>query len=132
MVCLETKNFSRYSTQTGVIGKILFIHSRDKKSFVCHGGQLQCKRIQLGLINAVANFPWEFDIIVRNLKWKSCLVNLYEIISFSKTSDQHIKHVDKNLTGISKTTVTLEISMCRLFRDMVENIGHLIKTGEDR
>ena len=83
-----------------------------------------------GLTNAPATSQRALDIVLTKFKWKSCLVYIDDIIIFSKTVEDHIRHVDEILTTLTEANITLKISKCRFFSDTVEYLGHLIKHGQ--
>ena len=83
-----------------------------------------------GLTNAPATFQRALDIVLTKFKWKSCLVYIDDILIFSKTVEDHIRHVDEILTTLTEANITLKISKCRFFSDTVEYLGHLIKPGQ--
>jgi len=102
---------------------------REKTAFVCQEGAYQYKRMPFGLNNAPATFRRALDIILSGVKWQSCLVNLDDVIVYSKTEEEHIGHVDHVLRLLREAGVTLRLSKCRFFRKTVEYLGHEIKPG---
>ena len=80
---------------------------RAKTSFVCHAGQYQYKRMPFGLTNAPATFHRALDMILSPFKWKTCLVYIDDIVIFSKSVEEHIRHVDEISTALGEAGVTL-------------------------
>ena len=126
----EAKVFSTLDAYWGYWQVPINPEDRPKTSFVCHAGQFQCVRMPFGLTNAPATFQRALDIVLTRFKWKSCLVYIDDIIIFSKTVDEHIRHVDEILTTLAEANITLKISKCRFFSETVEYLGHLIKPGK--
>jgi hypothetical protein len=48
---------------------------------------------QFGLRNAPGTFKRAIDIILYDIKWKTCLVYLDDVEIFSSSRDMHLKHV---------------------------------------
>lgn len=66
---------------------------RPKTDFVCHAGSYQYKRTQLGLTIAPATFQCALDLILTQFGWKTCLEYVEDVIIYSKTVEDHIRHV---------------------------------------
>lgn len=125
----EAKIFSTLDANSGYWQMNVAKEDRSKTAFVCHTGTYQCKRMPFGLTNAPASFQRALDIILTNYKWKTCLVYLDDVIIYSKTPEEHIKHVDEVLTCLSSAGITLKISKCKFFTKTVEYLGHIVKPG---
>ncbi len=54
---------------------------------------------------------------------------LDDVIIYSKSIEDHIKHVDEVLTCLREAGITLKISKCTFFSDKIEYLGHIIKPG---
>lgn len=64
-------------------------NERDKMVFVCHAGLYRFQRMAIGLTNAPATLRRTLDIILFSFKWKTCSVNLDDIIIFSTNRKDH-------------------------------------------
>ena len=102
---------------------------RAKTAFVCHAGLYQYIRMPFGLKNAPASFQRTLDIILSGYKWKSCLVYLDDVIIYSNTVEDHMRHVKAILGALKAAGITLKFSKCELFTDTVKYLGHIIKPG---
>ena len=102
---------------------------RHKSAFICHAGQFQYVRMAFGLTNAPATFQRALDMILSRYKSKTCLVHIDDVIIYSKSVEEHIRHVDEVLTALKKAGVTLKKNKCTFFSDTVEYLGHVIKPG---
>lgn len=83
----------------------------------------------IGLTNAPACSKQALYLIVTRFKWKSSLVYLGDVIIFSDTVDDHIRHVDESLATLTDACVTLMINKCHLFQRKVQYLGHMVKPG---
>jgi len=102
---------------------------RDKTTFTSHTGLIMFLRIPFGLVNAPASFQRALDIILSGLRWKTCLVYLNDVIVFSWTVDDHIRHLREVLL-LEKTGVSLKPSKCHLFQQEVGYLGHVVRPGQ--
>jgi len=101
-----------------------------KTAFVCHEGCFQYLRMPFGLCNAPATFQRTMDIVLGQYRWKTCLVYLDDIIIFSKTFEEHLKHVSDILKCLQASGFSLKLSKCSFFQKEVNYLGHVIKPGK--
>ncbi len=126
----EARVFSTLDAYSGYWQMNVAKKDRPKTAFVCHSGTFQCKRMPFGLTNAPATFQRALDLILTKYKWQTCLVYLDDVIIFSTSVEEHIRHVDEVLSCLSSAGVTLKISKCHFFTTTVEYLGHIIKPGQ--
>ena len=102
---------------------------RDKKTFSCHAGCYRFKRMPFVLCNAPATFQRTLDILLAGLRWKTCLVYLDDVVVFSKTFEEHVKHVQDVLNILQRVGISLKLNKCNFFTKVVDHLGHVIKPG---
>jgi hypothetical protein len=103
--------------------------SRDKTSFTCHAGFYRFKRMPFGLVNAPASFQRAMDIILAGVRWNCALVYLDDVVIYSRTFAEHMRHLDQVLGLLRKANVTLKLRKCRFAAREVDYLGHTIKPG---
>jgi transposase InsO family protein len=103
---------------------------REKTTFTSHDGLYWFLRMPFGLRNAPATFQRFVDITLSGLTWKSCLVYLDDIIVFSRTPEEHMKHLDAVLHRLYRAGLTLNLKKCHFFKDKVDYLGHVIRPGQ--
>ena len=91
----EAQFFTALDANSGYWQITVAYEDRDKTTLTCHAGCYRFKRMLFGLCNAPATFQRTLDILLANLRWKTCLVYLDDVIVFSKTFDEHLKHTCK-------------------------------------
>lgn len=47
-------------------------------------------------INAPGTFQHALDLMLTRLKWQSCLFHVHDIIIYSNSVEEHIRHVDEH------------------------------------
>lgn len=102
---------------------------RDKTTFTCHSGTFRFKKMPFGLTNAPATFQRTIDIILAKFKWQSCLVYIDDIIVFSSSFDEHLRHVHQILTALKRSGLSLKLRKCSFFGKSVNYLGHTIRPG---
>ena len=103
---------------------------RDKTTFTLYLGTFRYTRMPFGLRNAPATFQRAPDIILSGVRWQSCLIYLDDVIVFSRTTEDHLRHVDEILTLPRNAGVTLKLKKCAFFQPRVDYLGHVIMPGK--
>jgi len=81
-------------------------------------------------VNAPASFQRALDIILSGLRWQTGLVYLEDVVLFSRTVEDHIRHLREVLLLLEKAGVSLKPSKCHLFQQEVESLGHVVRPGQ--
>lgn len=92
----------------------------DKTTIVSHRGTFQCERIPFGLRNASDIFQQALNLIIYGVRLKTCLVYLGDVLIFSKSVKDHIKHVDEVLQLLQDEGVSVNLRKCIFFRKSVD------------
>lgn len=103
---------------------------RDKTKFTSHTGLFRFLRLPFGLVNAPASFQRALDIISSGQRNQTCLVYLDDVIVFSRTVGDHIRHLREVPLLLEKAGVSLKPSKCHLFQQEVEYLGHVVRPGQ--
>ncbi len=72
-------------------------------------------RMLFGLTNAPATFQRAIDILLSGVNWQLCLVYLDDIIFYSKSEEDHIRHVDEVLLTLRKSGHSLKFKKSNVF-----------------
>ena len=83
-----------------------------------------------GLRNAPATFQRALDIILSGFRWQSCLIYLDDVIVFSRSPDEHLRHFDEILTLLRRAGITLKLTKCSFFQPKVDYLGHVSTPGK--
>ena len=87
---------------------------RPKTAFRTHRGLFQFKRMPFGLRNAPAFFQRVMQNVLAPYLWIFALVYIDDIIIYSRTFKDHLKHLDSVLKAISKSGITLSPKKCHI------------------
>ena len=95
-----------------------FMHreSRALTAFVTPWGFHEWCRISMGLKNAPAEFQRYMEGCLEDLHDECCAPYLDDVIIFSKSFDEHIKHFKKVLRRLKENGIKLKAKKCDLFK----------------
>ncbi|CAM8889943.1 unnamed protein product [Rhodiola kirilowii] len=97
-----------------------------KTAFRTHDGHYEFLVMPFGLTNAPASFQAEMNDLFRPLLRKSVLVFFDDILIYSTSWEDHIKHLGEVLYTLSNHTFYAKASKCALARSSIEYLGHVI------
>ena len=98
----------------------------EKTAFRTRYGSFEYTVLPMGLCNAPGTFMQLMNDTFRDLLDKCVLCFLDDILIFSRTKGEHIKHVREVLTRLRAQKLYAKRSKCEFFRDHVEFLGHRI------
>lgn len=82
------------------------------------------------LEKAPATYKSALYMLLTKFKLKSFLFYIDDVIIYSTSVQDHIKHVDEILTSLVEFFVTSTIDKYTFFSDEVEYLWHVIRSGE--
>ncbi|XP_054154595.1 uncharacterized protein LOC128953145 [Oppia nitens] len=132
---------SKYFTVMDLLSGYWNIHvkvsDRPKTAFITPDGLYQFKVMPFGLTNAPATFQRYMQKVLRNVLYQFVVVYLDDIIIFSNTFDEHLRHVESVLKLIREYDLRLGIEKCEFLCKEVKYLGHIvssdgIKPDEDK
>lgn len=97
-----------------------------KTAFRTRFGSFEYLVLPMGLCNAPGTFMQLMNDTFRDLLDRSVLVFLDDILVFSKTKEDHVRHVREVLTRLRAQKLFAKRSKCEFFREEVEFLGHRI------
>jgi hypothetical protein len=106
------------------------IHSDDveKTAFRTRYGHYEFLVLPFGLTNAPATFMNLMQIIFQNHLDDFVIVFIDDILIFSKTESEHIKHIEKVLTLLRENRLYAKKSKCEFMKQKVSFLGHEISS----
>jgi hypothetical protein len=103
---------------------------RPKTAFISHRGHWQFRRLPMGLSNSPATFQRCMDEVLGDLKWKICLCYFDDIIVFSKTFEEHVKHIQMVLDRLMAAGLTIHPKKVQLCRQRLKFLGFIVEPGK--
>ena len=101
---------------------------REKTAFVTQNGHWQWRCLPFGLKTSPAIFQRILSNTIRKNRLSDFCANyIDDILVFSKTYDDHVKHVQLLMEALRDAGYKLKLSKCELAKDKVKYLGHIIE-----
>lgn len=127
---VEANYFTALDLNAGYWQLPIAPEDKENTTFTCHAGCHQVCRIPFGLCIAPATFQRAVDILLAKFRWKTCLVYLDDIIVFSNSLVDHLKHVEEVMRVLCDSKVTLKLPKCTFSAQSVDYLGHRFHPGK--
>lgn len=98
----------------------------EKTAFVCKEGIFEYIKMPFGLVNAPATFQRIMDKILEKEKWKFAAVYLDDIIIYSKSKDDHEKHLKIVCDKLKLAGIILNEKKCVYNVESINILGHIV------
>lgn len=99
---------------------------REKTAFRTHLGLYQFKRLPFGLTNGPSFFQRVMQTVLAPFLWLFALVYIDDIVVFSKSWPEHLVHLDKVLSAIRESGITLSPKKCHLRYSSILLLGQKV------
>ena len=111
--------------------------SKIKTAFSVLGKQYCFKRMPFGIAAAPATFQKLMNQVLGDLNGQIAQVYLDDIIIFSKTRDDHIKHIESVFKKIEESGLKIKQEKCHFLKEEIKFLGYIIdrnglKTDESK
>ena len=101
---------------------------REKTAFITQNGHWQWKCLPFGLKISPAIFQRVLaNTLRRNGLAEFCINYIDDILVFSETFDQHIKHIEQLMKVIRKEGFRLKLAKCKFAENSVKYLGYIIE-----
>jgi Reverse transcriptase (RNA-dependent DNA polymerase)/RNase H-like domain found in reverse transcriptase len=121
------KIFSSLDLQSGYYQIKITEEDRPKTAFLTPVGQFQFKVLCCGLTNAPATFQSVMNqIFKKQIEQGFVVVYLDDILVFSKTPDEHLKHLEEVLTVLQREHLRAKLKKCHFNQSEVKFLGHIV------
>ncbi len=125
----DAKYFTTLDFRSGYWQCKIDKRDKPKTAFVCHRGLFEFNRLAFRLANVPGQFQRRMDRILQGLIGKICFIYINDIVIFSRTQQEHERHVRMVLDRINETAMTLKLSKCQFGQTTVNLLGYTL-TGE--
>jgi len=95
-------------------------------AFNTRKGKYEFNKMPFGLCGAPFTFQKLMSIVLKENNWKNCVIYLDDVLIFSKTYEEHLKHLESVLEKIEKAGLKLSPHKCRFFANEVKFLGHIV------
>ena len=97
-----------------------------KTAFVTPFGKYEYMKVPFGLAQAPAYFQNLMNRVLNGLHFT--LAYLDDVIIFSETEEQHLKHIKIVLTRLKQANLKLKKSKCAFFKEELHYLGNILTT----
>ena len=98
----------------------------EKTAFRTRYGHYEYTVLPFGLTNAPATFMGLMNEVFRPLLDKSVVVYLDDILIYSRTWDEHKRHIAEVLERLRENKLYAKLSKCEFGKEEVEFLGHIV------
>ena len=95
-------------------------------AFFAADGLCHFKVMPMGLCSAPATFQRMIDVVLSGLKWTTCLVNLDDIIVYSRTFEKHAEGLRLVLDRMQSANLKVKLEKCEFAPPKLKALGHII------
>ena len=121
--------FTKIDLRTGFHQIRLRESDCEKTAFRTRYGSFEYRVLPMGLCNAPSTFMRLMNETFKEMLDKTVLVFLDDILIFSKSVEDHERHVAQALDKLKEAKLYAKLSKCEFFKDEVEFLGHRIGKG---
>ena len=122
----KAKYFTTLDLRSGYHHIALDEEAIKKTAFVTPLDKYEYLKVLFGLAQAPAYFQNLMNKVLQGLNFT--LAYLDDIIIFSETPEQHLKHIQIVLTRLKEAKLSLKKSKCSFFKKELHYLGHLLTT----
>jgi hypothetical protein len=97
-----------------------------KTAFQTHNGHYEFKVMAFGLTGAPATFQFAMNASLAPVLRKFALVFFDDILIYSVTYEDHLKHVEQVLSILRKDQWQVKLSKCAFAQEKISYLGHVI------
>ena len=112
----KSKYFTTLDLKSGYWQIPLDVRDKEKTTFTCHRGLYEYNVMPFGLANAPGVFQELMSVVLQDLG-KFAMAYLDDIIIFSPSMEEHIKHIHLVLDRLRQYQLKLKISKCKFMQE---------------
>ena len=124
--------FSSIDLRSGYWQILLSMLARAKTAFSSRYGHYQWNVLPFGLSNAPGAFQRRMNKVLRRYIDKFCIVYLDDILIYSKTPEEHERHVQTILRALNHAGMILNLDKCKFFTNEIRFLSYIIDKDGSR
>ncbi|CAF3648320.1 unnamed protein product [Rotaria sordida] len=128
----DAMHYTKFDFKSGYFQVPLSKEDRPKTAFSTRDSHYQFTVLPQGITNEPATFQRVINHILGPARWKYALAYIDDVIIYSKTFEEHLKHLNEICTILKNAPFRLNPDKCDIARTETDYLGHNIKNGEIR
>lgn len=132
-LCLQSLGSVRYFTTLDLQSGYWQIQVEEsdipKTAFITKYGLFEYTKMPFGLCNAPGTFQRCMELVFRGPQWKTLLIYLDDIIILGSTMEENLDRLDEALSRLQEANLKLKPSKCKILREEVLFLGHLVSAA---
>ena len=122
----QASYFSVLDAHSGFWQVPLTERAKKLSAFVTQSGQYSWTVTPFGLINSPASFSLVMSSVLRGWNYRVALCYVDDVIIFSRTFEDHLRHLKDVFMRLRTANITLKPSKCTFAAPEVHYLGHII------
>jgi hypothetical protein len=123
-----SKYFSKLDMTDGFWQILLDEESKEYTGFATTSKFWQWKVLPMGAMNSPSAFQRAMDQVLGELKWKSVMCYVDDLIIFSKTIEEHLVHIEEVLNKLKEAGVYSKLGKCQFGVKEIKFLGHVVSS----
>ena len=121
-----TSIFSTIDLRSGFHQVTVDPADREKTAFICHRGLFEFVRMPFGLANDPSHFQRAMDQVFQDYLGKFVMVYIDDIVIFSKTIEEHIKHLETVFARLADFGLQIKPEKCKFANREINLLGYVL------
>ena len=99
---------------------------KEKTAFITYSGLYQWLVMPFGLCNAPSTYQRLMEHVLRGLLYLICVVFIDDVLIFSATFNDHLKHLKLVFDRLRQHNLKLKLKKCDFMKTSVNYLGHVV------
>jgi len=118
--------FSLYDLHSAFYQLAMHPNDMHKTSFVTHNSQWEFTRMPMGISGAPSSYSRLMEIILKPVLRKHTLVYIDDILIYSNSFEEHLKHTEEVFQILLRNGLRLKPGKCSMVKAEILFLGHII------
>jgi hypothetical protein len=120
------KYFSKLDMTDGFWQIGLDEKSREWTGFATRSRFWRWKVFPMGIMNSPSAFQRAMDKVLGELKWKCVMCYVDDLIIYSETLEEHVRHIRQVLERLAKAGIYAKLAKCQFGVEELKFLGHIV------